>query len=364
MGFDQGFDHFVESWQERWRTEVGERGPAIASGRVKFYTDATLVTDQALAWLRARDTSRPFFLWLHYMETHGPYLPPERYLNLFEGRHPSATIPPAQMPAYQRQVWNGQLMTDLAFYKAQYDREVRYLDDEIGRLLDALRELEIDNSLIVFTADHGESLGEHDYYLEHGLLSYQPTAQVPLIVVQPGRIEAGRSLEQPVGLIDVAATVVELAGLPLPASFEGTSLAGLLRGDSSAALPEYVFMESGYQLRSSQITIRHGRWKLIHVRSEEERALMSGSEYELYDLDADPAESENLASQHPEILERLRQELNNWYLENTRRAEIGPELDLESLDPRSREMLKALGYLESERGNYSDGPPSAGDGGG
>jgi hypothetical protein len=91
---------------------------------------------------------------------------------------------------------------------------------------------------------------------------------------------------------------------------------------------------------------------------------MSGSEYELYDLDADPAESENLASQHPEILERLRQELNNWYLENTRRAEIGPELDFESLDPRSREMLKALGYLESERGDYSDGPPSAGDGGG
>jgi arylsulfatase A-like enzyme len=347
-GFDQGFDHFVESWQERWAEDARGRKYVNTAGRVKAYTNATLVTDQALRWLRARDESKPFFLWLHYMDPHGPYVPPESYAELFQGRHASGTIPPAKLPSYQRQLRGRRLITDLGFYRAQYDREIRYFDDELGRLIEALAELGLGQTLIAVTADHGESLGEHDYYLEHGLLSYQPTAHVPLILVQPGRIEAGLVLERPIGLIDLAPTLVELAGVPVPPSHEGVSVAGLLRGEVGAAAPDRVFMEAGYQPGASQLSVRDGRWKLIHVRSAAERTLMTGAEYELYDLQTDPAELTNRAAANPEIVLRLSRELAQWYGDGGAPTELGREIDRGALDERSRDMLNALGYLDTE----------------
>jgi arylsulfatase A-like enzyme len=359
MGFDQGFDHFVESWQEKWREEAGSTEFVNAPGRVKDYTNATLVTDQALRWVRSRaGDDRPFFLWTHYMDPHGPYVPPAEFDELFQGEYAPSQIPRRLLPRYQGQYAAGQLITDLAFYQAQYDREIRYLDREIGRLLDALAEPDSGELLIVFTADHGESLGEHDYYLAHGALSYQPTARVPLIVVQPGVVEAGGSIEEPVGLLDVSATILDLAGLEVPVSFEGSSLAARLRGDGSAELPRCVFMQSGSAPDAPQLTVRHGRWKLIRVRFKPERELMEGSEYELYDLRQDPAEEVNLAARHPEIVTRLGRALERWYANRSEPAAIGRELDVEQLDPRSREMLEALGYLQTpEEGTTRAAPP-------
>ena len=104
-----------------------------------------------------------------------------------------------------------QPISDLAHYLAQYDREVRFLDDEIGRLLGELEE----DTLVAFSADHGESFNEHDYWLEHGKLSYQPTAALPLIFAQGDRLAGGRVVETPVGLIDVPATLLEIAGIEI-----------------------------------------------------------------------------------------------------------------------------------------------------
>jgi arylsulfatase A-like enzyme len=344
--FDQGFHHFVESWQEKWQEEAGGAAFVNAPGRVKEYTNATLVTDQALRWLRARDTRRPVFLWLHYMDPHGPYQPPAGYEEKIRGRYPSAEIPLERLPPYQRQYQGGRLVTDLAFYNTRYDRAVRYLDDELGRLFGELGTLGLADSLIVFTADHGESMGEHDYYLEHGLLPYQPTARVPLIVAQPGRIAGGRVVHAPVGLIDLAATLVELAGLPIPGTYQGVSLARAVRGEADAPVPEFVFMEAGPHPHETQLAVRQGRWKLVHVRSRRDRALMTGSEYELYDLERDPGELTNRAAEQPELVARLRGALERWYAGADRATRPGDELRVETLDPRSREMLEALGYLE------------------
>jgi arylsulfatase A-like enzyme len=347
LGFDQGFDRFVESWQEKWEEEAGTAQFVNAPGRVKDYTNARLVTDQALRWLWARsDDDRPFFLWLHYMDPHGPYIPPKEFGGMFQDHYASSPIPIAHLPSYQRQDFGGQLITDLAFYQAQYDREVRYLDREIGRLLETAGWADSAELLIVLTADHGESMGEHDYYLEHGRLPYQPTAHVPLIVVQPAVIPGGRTIEHPVGLLDMSATIVELAGLPVPSTFEGTSLSSQLRGDTAAPLPEYVFMQSGTIANAPQLTVRQGRWKLIRVAFKPERRFMTGAEYELYDLDQDPGETLNLAAGQPEVVDHLKHELERWYADRPQNPNVGEALDIEHLDPGSRKMLEALGYLE------------------
>ena len=349
LGFDQGFGHFVESWQEKWEEEAGTAKFVNAPGRVKEYTNATLVTDQALGWLRGRPpAARPFFLWLHYMDPHGPYLPPEEYRALFQEGYESAEIPLMLLPAYQRQDRLGRPITDLAHYRAQYDREVRYLDDQLGRLFEQLDDLDLGDLIVVLTADHGESMGEHDYYLEHGLLPYQATARVPLVVAGPGIGPAGRVVPTPVGLIDLSPTLLELAGLPVPRVFEGTSLAAQLRGDRDGPLPERVFMQSGSNEKRPQLAVRDGRWKLIQVRAPLERRLMRGAEYELYDVDADPHETEDLALRHPDVVSRLALELDDWFGDGMAKDAPGraQPLDVDALDPANRKMLEALGYIE------------------
>jgi arylsulfatase A-like enzyme len=348
FGFDQGYTRFVESWQARW----SERQGGVSFGRqhaidIKDYTNATIVTDQALELLGDSGVDSPFFLWLHYIDPHGPYLPPERYRELFDAAHPPALVPAvAMLPGYQLQHdrESGAPITDLAHYRAQYDREIRYLDDEIGRLFAGLGRRGLDNNtLVVLVADHGESLGEHGYYLEHGKLSYQVNAHVPLIVSQPGVIPESR-IDWPVGVIDIAPTLLELAGLPIPAVLEGTSLAGLIRGNRDARGPEHVFMGSGYRPNRPQLTVRSGTWKLIHVRAPADRLAMKGSRFELYDLSTDPGELHNLAAENPERVERLGKVLKRWY-GNGFPAVPQPGAPLK---PHEKKMLRQLGYLGEE----------------
>lgn len=350
FGFGQGFDHFVESWKEAWEREAGAAAFINAPGKVKRYTDARTVTDQGLAFLSELDARKPFFLWLHYMDPHGPYLPPEPYQERFVGEYPAEPVPLTALPEYQRQTPPGsdEPIADLAFYRAQYDREVRYLDDELGRLMGEITALGVKSQdlLLALTADHGESLSEHGYLLEHGLFPYQAAAHVPLILVQEGRLPAGRVVEAPVGLVDLPPTLLDLAGIEVPATFEGRSLRGLLVGGEEAGSgpPDHVFMESGYR-EATQLSVREGSWKLIQVRSPEDRALMKGESWELYDLHRDPAETENIAAQHPAVVDRLGAVLAKWYQGGPRWTE-GEAIDPASLSPAEREMLRALGYVE------------------
>jgi arylsulfatase A-like enzyme len=348
-GFDQGFDAFVESWQEGWAAEAGDKRFVNQPGKVKRYTNARIVTDQGLRWLREDDDDKPFFLWLHYMDPHGPYVPPAEYGELFQGAHPPEPVALGKLPRYQVQVEPGtrKPITDLAFYRAQYDREVRFLDDELERLFEELDRLgvERENTLVVLSADHGESFSEHGYYLEHGKFSYQACARVPLIVVQEGRLPAGRVVEEPVGLLDASATILDLAGIELPATFEGQSLVGVMDDREGASTPPYVFMQAGYK-DLSQLTVRYGDWKLIAVPAPEDRALMTGGDYELYDVRADPDELVNLADQHPDLVARLSEILLGWFNGGPRWVEPGKDYDLDTLTPQEQEMLRGLGYIQ------------------
>lgn len=348
LAFDQGFHHYVESWMEEYRRTHGDRPFRNRAGLVKRFTDAKDVVDEGLAWLeehRTRDEDAPFFLWLHFMEPHGPYEPPPGYGESFEGHYPPRRVPLARIPPYQRQRdARGRPVRDLAFYQTRYDQEIRYLDDQLGRLLDALERRGLRRStLVAFTADHGESLTEHGYYLEHGQLPFEPGAHVPLVLAQEGAIPAGRTVAEPVGLVDLLPTLLELLEVPAPEGLVGRSLVPLLRGEGEAR--PLVFVEAGTR-EPSQRAVRRGPWKLVHFRSETDREQFRVPEYALFHLQRDPSETRNLVRRHPEVAEELRRALAAYERTATAGAEEEGTVELDELDPATREMLRSLGYAE------------------
>jgi arylsulfatase A-like enzyme len=347
FAFDQGFDHFVESWVDEVIRMTGQATFENAPGKVKRFTNATIVTDQGIEVLDrlAANPEKPYFLWLHFMDPHGPYLPPAAYEGLFSDAHRRQLVVLKRVPKYQRQEdpKTGAVSNDLGFYKAQYDREIRYFDDELGRFLEALEKRGMrENTLIVLTADHGESLDEHRYFLAHGKLPYQPTASVPFLMVLEGSIPAGKVVSHPVGLIDMLPTVLELLNLPLPPQVQGESLMPLVAGRSRGS--PHVFLESGYA-DPPAVAVRRDKWKLVHYRAAKE-ARSRGVSIELFDLADDPGEQHNLASAHPEIVEDLLVVIDDWKRTTPGFGEDGGTIEIEDLDERTKEMMRALGYLK------------------
>jgi arylsulfatase A-like enzyme len=160
-------------------------------------------------------------------------------------------------------------------------------------------------------------------------------------------------VEAPVGLIDVPPTVLELAGLPIPDSFEGQSLAGLARGEPGARAPLHVFMESGddrYKDRPLQLSVRQDHWKLIYVPAPEDQQQLGGSALELYDLATDPDEQRNLADdpQHERVVGKLFHELTQWQQAHPVGEGLSSAEFSEGLDPEALEILRAMGYIDLE----------------
>jgi arylsulfatase A-like enzyme len=298
---DQGFDHYrdlhsfdirrkgvrVERQGELNRQELPER-------------DAIDITGRGLEFLR-RSADEPFFLWLHYFDPHSFYVPP----------------PP----------WNNRF-ADLPYYS-----EIHFTDYNVGRIIEELRKLGIsERTLVVITSDHGEGLGEHAEHT-HSYFVYDTTMRVPLAFVLPGTIAPQLRIEQPVRTVDIAPTVLDLAGLPPLDEIQGVSLAPLLRGREVAPqLDVYGESFEPLSLFGSNVLrfVRRGNWKYIHKVNPE-----------LFDLSSDAAELKNLAAQNPELVAQLRRAMTEWVLrERIVRTDDRAYIDEEMLD-----QLQALGYM-------------------
>ena len=377
-GYGRGVEDYVEAWDAVWdQLHPGEPLPQDPTERLKKLfgsqrmralfqsTGAQFVTDQGLAWLQTQTPAAPatadasaargadadpWFLWLHYMDPHGPYDPPREYLGMFAGEYPEQPVPDLKSPHLHTPKGASEPIRDLGFYIRRYDQEIRSLDDQLARLFAWLDEAGLrEDTLVILTADHGEALGQHDYYLEHGLQPYQECAHVPLVVRWPGHLPAGATVEEPVGLLDLPPTVLELAGLDVPAVFEGQSLAGLARGDADAEAPAHVFMESGddrFPDRPLQLSVRQGPWKLVHVRSEEDRAELTGAEFELYDVRADAGEQRSRAEAEARIVQKLEHELLVWGLRHPEPGVLSEEDYLDTLEEHEIQMFMQLGYVD------------------
>ena len=302
FGLDQGFEVYDSPFDSTGEPAqaLDPTGEPVKALDVK--RPAGEVTLKAQKWLEGHDR-QPFFLFVHLFDLHRPYDPPAAYR---------------------------------ARYGADaYDAELAYVDSVLGNFKDFLvRRGLYDRTLIVFISDHGESLNEHGEST-HGYFVYQSTLHVPLIIhwAQGARPYRPR-VEAPAGLIDVAPTIVQALGLPLPPSFQGTSLLPLLAATAPAATrkvySESLFAHDNFRCAPLR-SLRVGNYKYIATTKPE-----------LYDLSRDPGELHNLVTGEQAKAASLRQELNALW---SRFRPPEPPVR-QSIDPEVRANLHALGYFE------------------
>jgi arylsulfatase A-like enzyme len=321
-GFERGFDHYDATFpQLEANREMPER-----------IAEDTTQAGLALVDRMLHDEPERLFLWIHYQDPHGPYLPPpgrrERFL-----RQERATLVRELPVEHQRglgaiplyQYVEGQRDPD--FYRAGYDGEVSYLDDEISRLLDGLdaRRL-LAGAEIVFAADHGEGLGEDDYWFAHGEYLSDPLVRIPLAIHTPGR--EGRMRGDPASLVDIFPTILALAGVGGASGYPGRDL--LAEGAETASRDIYLATLRGSLV--PRFGLVAGGYK--YVRSGFPDAIQE----EIFAVDggAHPSgdEADELVASMRERLEAFQRGLRRSSRENRR-----------ELTPTERERLRTLGYL-------------------
>jgi arylsulfatase A-like enzyme len=247
-----------------------------------------------------------FFLWVHYTEALPPY-------DLEDPFRPIARDPLASRPRALKGLGYWQLgdpftaredlmPLDAAGLQALYDGEVHRVDRLVGGVTGLLEGYGLaDRTVVVFTSDHGQEFMEHGGYT-YGHSLYDEVLRVPLIVAGPGTGTAGQVVTAPVGLVDVAPTLLALAGVPIPAEAEGRSLVPALAGEAMEARP--VYSESLYRVPQALKAVRAEGYKLI---------LDAGNgSVELYDLEADPGEQRDISGEAGEVTEALRGEVLDW----------------------------------------------------
>jgi arylsulfatase A-like enzyme len=273
---------------------------------------------------------RPFLLFLHFYDPHWHYDPPPDRLRLFEEGYAGQVT--GLWQDFSRRDPKRLAPQDLAHLLALYDGEIRYVDDELGRLLDHMKRRGLDRgTLLVVTSDHGEEFLDHGSW-EHQKTLYEEVVRVPLIVAGPG-VAARREAAQAT-LLDVAPTVLAWAGLPAPASFEGRSLLGPLGAREAYGETDHTVDRS----RKLFLRAGAGRWKAILSLAPDGGSLR-GEEW--YDLAADPREIRPGAAP-PAARDAIRERaLARWRADRSRGAGA-PEV---ALTEEQRERLQALGYV-------------------
>jgi len=317
--FGRGFDVFAEN------KSVDIRRP---SGQV----DRTFA--RAREWLLAQ-RGRDYFLLLHTFQVHFPYAPPQRYADLFPQLPPGHEAHPRLSPG-----------RDPRFY----DREIRFVDDELRSFFAFLESEGLDDHLLfVLTSDHGDAFLEHGYW-GHGADVHAEVTNVPLIFWGRG-VARGRRLREPVGHVDLMPTLLDLVGIPIPESVDGRSLANEVRGTGESKLIP-AFSEAWYpvgrgpdgatRIEQPTLAVRLGERKLVRRRGEQ------GFAYSYYDLGADPGERNDRYGEAEDEAQDLRRLLEAYTESAAARHTAASEVpDAEPvMDPERKAKLEALGYVE------------------
>ena len=299
-GIERGFDIYDDDFHDkRW-------------GIIKPERNGPHVTERALKFLAERDTEKPFFAWIHFSDPHAPYKLHKEF------------------KVWEQASWR---LDKVGKVRAKYDSEIAFTDNEVAKVLAALPE----NTAIIFVADHGESLYEHDY-LGHGRRIYQNNMHIPFVVRAPG-LTPGRSTAPVTGL-DVGPTLLGLAGLSPIATMTGVDV---LKSPPAAdrvrifetyggAVPNLPGAESIMATRGPMRQgVLQGHWKLI----------VDGKREELYDLAQDPGELKDLHKVNAAKVAELRAHLDLW-----EKAYPQTQEQAEALSDEDRQALEAFGYLK------------------
>jgi arylsulfatase len=260
LGVAHRFDHFDDDMS---------RG----GGSHRLERNAAVTTDAALTWLRERrDSGRPLFMWIHYMDPHAPYAPPE---------HAPVLEDPVQLPAVRAAHLHPKM--DPAALVRAYDREIAYTDREIGRLLDGFAAVsDLERALVVLTADHGETLSERTVWFQHAYHVFDELVRVPLLLRGPG-VDTGPRDDWVSGL-DLAPTLLAFAGVAAP-NLPGADL----RGPDVSSRAAELYVESIGRVDGNQwraVITPRGKWVLYIGPTAAPRILQRG----YWDRESDPGE--------------------------------------------------------------------------
>lgn len=312
FGLDQGYEEFFQIWE---RDDYTGHGDSVLGA----FRD----------WLGGVGEDR-FFAYVHFREPHFPYNPPPP----FDTKFGASDIFPdgmADWPVVEA------LNTQAAFgaapshevlerVRALYDGNFAYVDDLIGQLMRCLEDQGLGgDTVLIVTADHGEALFEHGY-IGHNTQLYEESIRVPLMLELPGQLP--RRVDDIVELIDLAPTILELAGVDVPASMQGRSL--LDPGRDRVAFSRTVWKRARYSARND-------RYKLIW----DSRTGVT----ELYDLESDPGEKRNIDSERAFVSGYLEQRLFTW-LRDQEALRAGVFPDSAEMTEEERRRLKSLGYTD------------------
>jgi arylsulfatase len=330
-GYSKGFDRYRETWEEKDLDTEMARTQAI--------------TTEAVSFLRDRKSEQPFLLWLHYVNPHAPYTPPAPYDQAFMDARVASTKPLPVVPGFHGGIpkqWAVPGQRRLGYYVAQYDGEIAAVDQEVGKVIDALDAAGIkERTLVVLTSDHGESLGEHDYYFDHGEDLFEPSMAIPLIVALPGGTAGVRSRAL-ASTLDLVPTVLDLVKVSYPPDLAGVSLLAEAKGQASGA-PARLFGQNERNLTATW----DERYRLVATPIE------GGAKLALFDRASDAGETRDISRSSVEAMRAARRELELFQERGDREwARTRPLLEGKPgelpMSDEARERLCALGYVRCE----------------
>ncbi len=301
FGISQGFDFFNEHITQKFEDIFGER--TIAKDKLFFdERKAAQVNDAIMPWIEQQVTSSddPFFAWVHYFDPHHPHEPPAPY--------------------------NQSFVHDL------YQGEIAYSDESLGNIISQLKRLGVyDNTMIVFTSDHGEGMNEHNEST-HSLLVYNSTVHVPLIVKYPLQKYAGTRVSQWVGSVDILPTILNQLKIDTPEDIQGRILP--LDDDQNDQAEYYI----------ETLSPRFSRgWGEQRGLVKNDKKYIYGPKKELYNLQNDHAEVDNIIDENPQLAEQMKNDLAAYIDE----YQLGEGNSSVEVDSDTLNTLRGLGYVQS-----------------
>lgn len=336
LGWGRGFDHYEQTWVDQATLDAVDELP-IEQRPMAFrrHVWADRVNELAEPLLASLASEERLFVWLHYTDPHAPYLLQPGTGNPFLDDEYYTGDEVVDLTGAEGRALGDQ--RELRYYVAQYDANVWVTDRAIGAILDEIKVLGMeDGSLFVMTSDHGEELAEHGVPFEHGPVPYNSSVHVPLAVVGEPWVGAGKRVEQPVELIGLFPTLVELLGEAMPEGFEGRSWLPLLAGRTGTEedADPVAFADAGAYQRHLR-SIQDQEWQLVlrPPTREREKPLV-----EIYHLPSDPLQLNDVASEFPEVRDRLGRQLSRWIRDSP--ENVSPHTEA------ARKALEAMGYLE------------------
>lgn len=312
--FQQGFASYTEVWNE-----------------VEDKTQSTpFITENVISFLNAQQ-EKPFFLWVNYIETHTPYIPPARFI---PERQPGRNILELENRIVPRRVTQDMQKNDNyseGYYIARYDGAVSYIDAEMGKIIDAFFRKGLDqNTILVFTSDHGEDLGERNYFFDHGSLTFTAGARVPLLIYIPGQKSA--TVKTPVSIMDIYPTILATLGIQTPYELQGVNL---LTPEKNRLL--YILG------MGSQAVVKNDR-HFINVNPKISKRLKIEPRH-FYEFFQDPWENKNLYSSRIVEASALFAKYDAYlkkydYFKSTQQGKFPKKLS-----EKDKKSLETLGYL-------------------